>query len=46
MNAIRNKDTRTPEVDLVDGLISVAIGVAAQVSIELGRFVTIDEVLK
>ncbi|XP_057520514.1 uncharacterized protein LOC130800831 isoform X3 [Amaranthus tricolor] len=46
LNAIRNKDTRTPEVDLVDGLISVAIGVAAQVSIELGRFVTIDEVLK
>ncbi|CAO2819471.1 unnamed protein product [Amaranthus hypochondriacus] len=46
LNAIRNKDTLTPEVDLVDGLISVAIGVAAQVSIELGRFVTIEEVLK
>lgn len=43
--AIRGKGTQAPEVDLQDGLISVAIGVAAQVSIETGRFVTIEEVL-
>lgn len=44
--AIRNKGTKAPEVDLIDGLVSVAIGVAAQVSIEQGRFVTMEEVLK
>lgn len=37
---------RVPAVDLHDGLISVAIGVAAQLSIEKGRFVTIREVLE
>ncbi|KAL2903066.1 putative oxidoreductase YrbE [Bienertia sinuspersici] len=45
LHAIKNKGTETPEVDLMDGLISVAIGVAAQVSIEQGRFVSMDEVL-
>uniref|UniRef100_A0A0E0LR60 Gfo/Idh/MocA-like oxidoreductase N-terminal domain-containing protein n=1 Tax=Oryza punctata TaxID=4537 RepID=A0A0E0LR60_ORYPU len=34
-----------PSVDLTDGLLSVAIGVAGQLSIEKGRFVTIEEVL-
>ncbi|KAK9668013.1 hypothetical protein RND81_13G028900 [Saponaria officinalis] len=43
LDAIRG--AKAPEVDLNDGLISVAIGVAAQVSIEQGRFVTIEEVL-
>ncbi|KAL1826394.1 hypothetical protein ACET3Z_004806 [Daucus carota] len=42
--AIRAKGSEPPAVDLNDGLISVAIGVAAQVSIEEGRFVTIEEV--
>ncbi|XP_021757806.1 uncharacterized protein LOC110722815 [Chenopodium quinoa] len=46
LHAIRNKGTQAPEVDLIDGLISVTIGVAAQVSIEQGRFVTMEEVLK
>lgn len=43
--AIQAKCKRAPAVDLQDGLISVAIGVAAQVSIEEGRFVTIEEVM-
>lgn len=34
-----------PEVSLADGLMSVAMGVAAQRSIEQGRSVTLDEVL-
>lgn len=34
-----------PAVDLNDGLFSVAMGVAGQLSIEKGRFVTIEEVL-
>ncbi|EOY24296.1 Oxidoreductase family protein [Theobroma cacao] len=45
LSAIREKGAKTPAVDLQDGLISVAMGVAAQVSIEKGRFVTIEEVL-
>lgn len=44
LSAIR-EGTLTPAVDLQDGLISVAIGVAAQLSIEKGRFVTLEEVL-
>lgn len=36
---------KAPAVDLYDGLIAVAIGVAAQLSIEKGRFVTIKEVM-
>ncbi|XP_062073970.1 uncharacterized protein LOC133778149 [Humulus lupulus] len=43
--AIRAKGEQAPAVDLQDGLISVAIGVAAQLSIEKGRFVTIKEVM-
>ncbi|KAJ6807496.1 uncharacterized protein M6B38_170435 [Iris pallida] len=34
-----------PAVDLHDGLLSVAMGVAGQLSIEKGRFVTMEEVL-
>ncbi|KAH9616699.1 hypothetical protein KSS87_013623 [Heliosperma pusillum] len=45
LHAIRDRGVQAPEVDLTDGLISVAIGVAAQVSIEHDRFVTIEEVL-
>jgi hypothetical protein len=45
LGAIRGKGEKVPAVDLQDGLISVAIGVAAQVSIENGRFVTIEEVM-
>lgn len=43
--AVRARGTETPAVDLQDGLMSVAIGVAAQLSIEKGRFVTIEEVI-
>jgi hypothetical protein len=43
--AIKGKGEKVPAVDLQDGLISVAIGVAAQLSIENGRFVTIQEVM-
>lgn len=45
LGAIREKGGRAPAVGLHDGLISVAIGVAAQLSIEKGRFVAIKEVL-
>lgn len=45
LTAIRAKGEQAPAVDLQDGLVSVAIGVAAQLSIEKGRFVTIEEVL-
>ncbi|XP_068635355.1 uncharacterized protein [Aristolochia californica] len=43
--AIRAKGDQAPAVGLQDGLFSVAIGVAAQLSIEKGRFVTIEEVI-
>lgn len=45
LSAIKGKGIKVPTVDLHDGLISVAIGVAAQLSIETGRFVQIEEVL-
>ncbi|XP_047338409.1 inositol 2-dehydrogenase 2 [Impatiens glandulifera] len=45
LHAIRSEGAKAPPVDLVDGLISVAVGVAAQYSIEQGRFVTIEEVM-
>lgn len=45
LSAIRAKGVQAPAVDLHDGLVSVAMGVAAQVSIELGRFVTMEEVM-
>lgn len=44
-SAIRAKGTQAPAVNLHDGLISVAIGVAGQLSIEKGGFVTIEEVI-
>ena len=44
--AIRAEGERAPAVDLQDGLISVAMGAAAQLSIEKGRFVTIEEVME
>lgn len=37
---------RAPAVTLQEGLLSVAVGVAAQRSIELGRAVTMQEVLE
>ncbi|KGN50264.1 uncharacterized protein LOC101203116 [Cucumis sativus] len=43
--AMRSKEREVPVVDLEDGLISVAMGVAAQLSIETSRFVTITEVM-
>lgn len=45
LSAILAKGGQLPAVGLQDGLVSVAIGVAAQLSIEKGRFVTIDEVM-
>ncbi|KAL6572269.1 hypothetical protein OROMI_013227 [Orobanche minor] len=45
LSAIRAKGAKAPAVDLHDGLISVAIGVAAQLSIQKGRFVTMEEVM-
>lgn len=46
LSAIRAKGAKVPAVDLQDGLISVAIGVAAQLSIEKGRFIAIEEVME
>ncbi|XP_051114457.1 uncharacterized protein LOC127240062 [Andrographis paniculata] len=47
LSAVRAEDAaRAPSVGLQDGLISVAMGVAAQLSIEKGRFVTIKEVME
>lgn len=43
--AVRSHGERPPTVSLYDGLLSVAIGMAAQRSIELGRPVTLEEVL-
>lgn len=45
LSAIKAKGGKAPAVDLHDGLVSVAIGVAAQLSIEQGRFVTMEEVI-
>ncbi|KAK7826822.1 myo-inositol 2-dehydrogenase [Quercus suber] len=45
LSAVRAKGGQAPAVGLQDGLISVAIGVAAQFSIEKGRFVPIAEVM-
>lgn len=46
LSTIRAKGTRAPSVDLYDGLVSVAVGVAAQLSIAKGRVVTIEEVMR
>ncbi|CAK9276465.1 unnamed protein product [Sphagnum jensenii] len=43
--AIKSHGEHPPTVGLEAGLMSVAIGVAAQLSIELGIFVTLSEVL-
>jgi len=45
LSAIRAQGAYGPSVNLSDGLLSVAIGVAGQLSIEQGRFVTMEEVL-
>jgi len=45
LHAIKAEVAQAPEVDLTDGLISVGMGVAAQVSIAEARFVTMEEVL-
>lgn len=45
LSTVRAKGGQAPAVGLQDGLISVAIGVAAQLSIEKGRFVPIAEVM-
>ncbi len=43
--AIKSHGEHPPTVGLEAGLMSVAVGVAAQLSIELGRFVALSEVL-
>ncbi|CAM8885111.1 unnamed protein product [Rhodiola kirilowii] len=45
LSTIKVEGKKIPAVDLQDGLISVAMGVAAQLSIELNRFVTMKEIL-
>eukprot|EP00268_Persea_americana_P019163 TRINITY_DN1980_c1_g1_i1.p1 TRINITY_DN1980_c1_g1~~TRINITY_DN1980_c1_g1_i1.p1 ORF type:complete len:366 (-),score=77.98 TRINITY_DN1980_c1_g1_i1:232-1329(-) len=45
LSAVKAPGDRAPTVDLHDGLLSVAMGVAGQLSIERGRFVTIEEVM-
>ncbi|XP_043715473.1 inositol 2-dehydrogenase/D-chiro-inositol 3-dehydrogenase isoform X2 [Telopea speciosissima] len=45
LSAVRDQGVREPAVGLEDGLLSVAMGVAGQLSIELGRFVTTEEVM-
>ncbi|KAL6857059.1 hypothetical protein ACP4OV_018441 [Aristida adscensionis] len=45
LSAIKAQGDSGPSVNLYDGLLSVAIGVAGQLSIEQGRFVTMEEVL-
>lgn len=45
LSAIRAQGASGPSVNLSDGLLSVAVGVAGQLSIEQGRFVTMEEVL-
>ncbi|GLJ30575.1 hypothetical protein SUGI_0605450 [Cryptomeria japonica] len=44
--AVRKKGNKVSTLSLQEGLLSVAIGVAAQLSIETGRFVTIKEILE
>ncbi|XP_038978297.1 uncharacterized oxidoreductase SP_1686-like isoform X1 [Phoenix dactylifera] len=45
LSAVKAQGGGAPAVDLNDGFLSVAIGVAGQLSIEKGRFVTMEEVL-
>lgn len=44
--AIRKKRNQASTASLQEGLISVAMGVAAQLSIETGQSITIKEVLE
>ncbi|XP_064972572.1 uncharacterized protein LOC135582446 isoform X3 [Musa acuminata AAA Group] len=46
LSVIKGESIDAPAVSLMDGLLSVAIGVAAQLSIEKGRFITIQEILQ
>ena len=44
--AVQSHGKQPPAVSLEEGLLSVAIGVAAHKSIETGRFVYMKEVLQ
>ncbi|KAH9301209.1 hypothetical protein KI387_012792, partial [Taxus chinensis] len=44
--AVRRKGNKVSILSLQEGLLSVAVGVAAQLSIETGQFVTIKEILE
>lgn len=46
LSMLKSEGRAAPVVSLTDGLLSVAIGVAAQLSIEKGRFIAIQEVLQ
>lgn len=43
--AVISHGKRPPAVGLEDGLMSVAVGLAAQKSIEVGTFVLLEEIL-
>lgn len=46
LEAVQSHGDRSPPVSLEDGLLSVAVGIAAQRSIELGRSVSVREILE
>ncbi|KAH7285543.1 hypothetical protein KP509_33G032900 [Ceratopteris richardii] len=46
LDAVRNHGERPPIASLYDGLLSVAVGVAAQLSIEIGKPVNMQDILK
>lgn len=46
LSVIKGESIDAPAISLMDGLLSVAIGVAAQLSIEKGCFITIQEILQ
>ena len=43
--AVHSHGKQPPAVSLWEGLMSVAVGVAAHKSIETGRFISIQEIL-
>lgn len=43
--AVKSHGKQAPAVGLEDGLMSVAVGLAAHKSIESGRFVLLEEIL-
>lgn len=43
--AVHSHGKQAPAVGLEDGLMSVAVGVAAHKSIETGRFISIEEII-